>query len=305
MIVFAQIVESGSISQAANHLELSKSVVSQMLANLEEALDVHLLNRTTRRQVLTPAGQTFYKHCREIQTLSEQAWQEARESHQQPRGPVKISAPHALADTVVAPAIGKLVANFGDIEPTLVSDDERVNLYEKGIDLAIRVGEMPSSDYRQRRLGEFHEVLCASPDYTTKHSLIPEHIFDADTPSNNIDYIANIWQGSHATHQCQNNVTGESVKFTLQANRTANSLPAVIALARAGAGLALIPDFIFATYQQKSQLVNILPEYTFSSVPVYAIQSFGHQPPALVKSCISAIREEMTALSNASIGLDG
>ncbi|KEQ11514.1 LysR family transcriptional regulator [Endozoicomonas numazuensis] len=77
------------------------------------------------------------------------------------------------------------------------------------------------------------------------------------------------------------------------------------ALAKAGAGVALIPDFLCAPLQEKSQLVNILPEYTFSSVPVYAIHAFGHQPPVLVKRCISAIKEEITDLSKASRGIDG
>ncbi|MGI9281007.1 MAG: LysR family transcriptional regulator [Endozoicomonas sp.] len=305
MVVFVQIVESGSISQAAKQLNLSKSVVSQMLSSLEEALDVHLLNRTTRRQVLTPAGQTFFKQCKEIQTLSDQAWQETRESQKKPRGPITISAPHALVDTVVAPAVGRLVASCSHIEPTLVTDDERVNLYEKGIDLAIRVGEMPSSDYRQRKLGSFCEILCASPEYTTKNALSPDIILNQDRTRSDVDYIANIWQGHHVLHRCRHNATQDEITFTIHANRMANTLPAVIALAKAGAGLALIPDFLFAPLQEKRQLVNILPEYTFSSVPVYAIHAFGHQPPALVKSCISVIKEEMAGLSKVSKGVDG
>ena len=171
MAIFCKVVDCGSISGAAKELNLSKSVVSQHLKSLEQALGVQLLNRTTRRQVLTPAGRDFYQQCTRVQNISQQAWDDARQAQQQAVGSVSISAPHALIEQVVAPAIGALVAEHGRISPRLNADDQRVNLIGDDIDLAIRVGRMPSSDYMQRKLGQFREVLCASPSYLATKKL--------------------------------------------------------------------------------------------------------------------------------------
>jgi len=93
MSVFAKVVESGSISAAAESLNLSKSVVSQHLKVLEDELGVGLLKRTTRRQTLTPAGKDFFEKCQQMNQLATQAWDNARESQITPKGHIHITAP--------------------------------------------------------------------------------------------------------------------------------------------------------------------------------------------------------------------
>ncbi|MGY0217164.1 LysR family transcriptional regulator [Endozoicomonadaceae bacterium StTr2] len=295
MAIFVRIIDAGSVTAAADSLNLSKSAVSQHLKQLEHQLGVALLNRTTRRQMLTPAGRNFYQRCKAMTDLGREAWDEAREAHEIAAGSIRISAPHALVESIIAPAIGRLVSHHNLIEPKLLVSDARVDLIENDIDLAIRVGAMPSSNYRQQLAGHFEEILCASPDYLRRNNITP-HTIASLAPD--CDYIANHWQGQHITHQGKHRKSGDTLKLLFNATRQANTLPAVIAMACAGAGIAFIPRFLFKPCFDAGKLESVLPEHVFASVPVYAVHTFNNKPTKLVRLAIEAIKEEMDKLDS-------
>lgn len=296
MAVFSRIVECGSISAAAEDLGLSKSVVSQHLKTLEHELGVSLLNRTTRRQVLTASGEAFYEKCLHINTLSHTAWDEAQQQQRTPRGPITISAPHALIRPVIAPAIGQLLGDYGDIQPTLLAQDQRVDLHNDKVDLAIRVGDMADSGYRQRRLGAFRDILCASPHYIQRKQLSERRLLRRPDFSEGCDYIANAWQKGPIQHTCVHQRNGEKATLTFRANRFADALPAVAGLAEADGGIALVPEPLFQTAAKQGRLVNLLENYHFAPVNVHAIHGFSQQPPRLVQLTIDAIQQQMQQL---------
>jgi DNA-binding transcriptional LysR family regulator len=291
MVVFSHIVEAGGVSAAATALRLSKSVISQQLKSLEQELGVSLLNRSTRQQELTPAGQSFYEQCKQVNAIALQAWENARETQQLALGAIRISAPNALMGTIVAPAIGKLVEHQEGITPTLISDDQRVDLIKDKIDLAIRVGEMPSSDYIQRKLWAFKDVLCAAPGYIKRHNITAQLLSNSDTKHPELNYVANSWQGTHIQHTFLHKITKAPLKLAFTANRLCNSLPAVIAMAKAGSGLALIPDFVLNKH--KRDLVAVLPDFESEAVPIFAVYAFASAPPTLVRLSIEAIKHEI------------
>jgi DNA-binding transcriptional LysR family regulator len=317
MMVFSKVVESGSISSAADQLSLSKSVVSQHLQTLERELNVELLKRTTRRQVLTPAGKQFYQQCQQIDLLSQRAWSDARDSQQLPIGSVSISAPHALMDTIVAPAIGALVNEFPQISPYLHTDDTRVHLIQDNIDIAIRIGHSKDSEFKQKRIGQFGDQLCISRRYLEKylknkagapfnHPLSTQSYLDEirENPSlmSQFDYIANSWQGSRVTHQLINQEPisqEQSCNVQFQPTRRANSINGVLALALEGAGLALIPELILSQLNdaQRSEFVVLTTKYTLSRVPVFALHAFSQTTPYIVQLCIDAIQKRMQKIS--------
>ncbi len=294
MLFFTEIVDAGSISGAATRLGISKSVVSQHLKTLELELGLTLLTRNTRRQALTAAGQLFYTRCREMHDVVQQAWQEARDQQQLAVGALRISAPNALIGPIVAPAIGNLVREHTGIQPVLMGNDSRVNLIEDKIDLAIRVGKMPSSEYKQKKIGGFHDVLCASPAYLKQCNISPEAMLTNSLSMQSVDYVANSWQGTHITHLLMHTQTREEVKLSFTANRKCNSLPAVVALARAGCGLAFIPDFVFRPYQQCGDLVPVFPEHVCEYAAIYAVYADKGSPSTLVRMAIDAIRKTLS-----------
>lgn len=283
--IFCQIVEAGGISKAAEALEVSKSVISQHLKALEQELGISLLNRTTRRQTLTPVGKEFYQQCKQINQLTKQAWQQAQAAQEVAKGIVTITAPHALMDSVVAPAIGELLIKHPLIKPVLIADDQRQDLIKNNIDIAVRVGELPDSDYRQVKLGEFRDVLCASQTY------IDKHFSDNAIEWSTINYIANDWQGSHVNHQLTHvQSTNKQLNLSFTPQRRANSLPTVVALAKAGAGIALLPHFIVA---QEPALVKVVADYQLPPNEVFALHAYSSGKPKAVELAIGAINSKM------------
>ncbi|OUS30867.1 hypothetical protein A9Q99_04990 [Gammaproteobacteria bacterium 45_16_T64] len=296
MMVFLRVVDCGSISGAAEQLAISKSVVSQQLSALEKALGVSLLNRTTRTQILTPAGRDFYQQCQKIEKISQQAWNDAQEAQHLPVGPVTITAPHALIESVVAPAIVELLVNHPGIRPTILANDQRINLIDEGVDLAIRVGDMPNSNFKQRLLGRFSEVLCADSRYVKQMNISEAALIDDKELRHQCDYIANAWQGGAIQHRFIHSETGTVGDLSFNATRFADSLPVVIAYLKGASGLAFIPDFLMSTISEEKPLVNLLPNHHSDPVSVYGVHGFGKHLPHVVELCLNAIKKKMDGM---------
>lgn len=282
MAIFADIVDCGSITAAALKLELSKSVVSQHLKALEHELGVSLIKRSTRKHILTEAGSEFYQSCKAVNEITDFAWLKAQESIAMPQGSVKITAPNALMDVVIAPAIGQLLKQYPLLEPELIGGDEHVDLMANNIDLAIRVGPSPASNIRQRRIGEFRDVLCGQPQLLN------------DNPIDDISYIANTWQGKHIHHKLHDEA-GNFVVYEATAQCRANSFYACLALIQGGAGVGLIPQFQFKSLQHS--LVSVYPELQLPINTVYALYPYEKHVPLSVKVCIEAIEKQLNKLT--------
>ncbi|MGF1702587.1 LysR family transcriptional regulator [Photobacterium makurazakiensis] len=297
MAVFAKVVEKGSISAAADALSLSKSVVSQHLKTLENELGIILLVRTTRRQTLTPAGVAFYEKCQQMNQLAQDAWEVAKESQLTPTGTVTITAPHALMSSIVAPAIGELVSVYPAIIPHLIADDGRLDLIEHSIDFAIRVGESPSSSYKQRRLGEFRDVLCASHDYMRRSNTVLGYSNTIAEDLQQLDYVANVWQGKYVVHQLFHSSRKDGLTVVLHPTRFADSLPTALALIESGAGIGIVPEFLFEPLAQEGKLTSVVDGAYLMPTNVYAIHAFQSSMPLLVRLCIDAIEARLATKS--------
>ncbi len=290
MAIFCKIVDAGSISAAAAELDVSKSVISQHLKTLEDSLGVALIKRTTRKQQLTPAGQDFYHNCQQIITLADQAWQQAQETQGLASGPVNISAPHAFIADIIAPAMGKLCSEHPLIRPNIEIEDLKVNTLSKELDFVVRVGKLADSNMIQQKLGSFRDVLCAHPSFLSRHKIS----FTEETGTQqrvNCDYIANHWQGKKPRHNLIHTDSGQQVELTFTATRFSNSLAGVVAMAQSGAGLALIPDFIFTPLYKAGLLAPAFPSYQCILNPVYALHNYGTTLPLAVKLALESIKQ--------------
>ncbi|MAG77707.1 MAG: transcriptional regulator [Colwelliaceae bacterium] len=279
MSVFAHIVHEGSISGAADKLALSKSVVSQHLKSLESELGAVLLKRTTRRQTLTELGKSFYQECQKINTIADQAWEAVSGAQEQVQGVIRITAPNALMDLVVSPIIADLMLRYPKLQPELVSDDECVNLMERNIDLAIRVGHSSDSSLKQRRVGSFRDVLCS------KHAVSKADI-------EHLPYIANQWQGNTVEHVF-NAEQGDTFTLRKQPKCRVNSLHSCLSLIKSGAGIGLIPDFYYENV--KPSVVQLLPDMFLPENPVFALTPFQENPPKSVSLFIDEIRKRLAS----------
>jgi len=276
--IIAQVVETGSVLAAADKLDLSKSVVSQHLKALENELGVVLLKRTTRRQTLTTVGSEFYQSCKDMNQIVDSAWEVAGRYQAEPQGKLKICAPTALMDILVAPAIAELLTLYPKIRPELVSEDLHSNLMDENIDLSIRVGNSPDSNLRQKKIGSFRDVLCISSDKQVDDIM-------------NVPYIANAWQGHEINHQFTAHDKSTFV-YQKQASCSANSFYSCLSLIKSGVGVGIIPDFYLP--QLKNELKNAMPDYKLPSNPIYALTPFTLHTPLAIQELILLLEKSLT-----------
>ena len=296
MSVFAHIVETGSITAAAELLTLSKSVVSQHLKSLETELGIMLLKRTTRKQILTVAGQQFYQQCKTLNQVASDAWNDAQQMKAIPQGRIRITAPNALMETLVTPAIADLLAQYPLLNPELISHDHHLDLISEDIDLAIRVGQSQESGLKQKRIGEFRDVLCGRPEYI------------ASKPWQELAYIGNTWQGHQIRHQFNHHAKYQAVSskaakvkqgdqkmdsfiYNTNSHCISNSFYTCLALIKSASGIGIIPDFHLKNLV--TELHEVFPEHQLPLNTVYALHPFNNQMPLSVKVCLQAITAQL------------
>lgn len=282
MTLFMNIVEANSITKAADKLNLSKSVLSQHLKQLETELAITLLKRTTRRQILTPAGERFYKHCCQMHTLAEQAWNEALQVQNEPFGKLTITAPHALVDEVVVPAITSTFRAYKNVKLHVIADDKRLDLMQQNIDLAIRVGESSNSNYKQKKIGSFRDVLCQAKG--TK------------TPFQEQSYIANHWQEKQIKHRFIDDF-GDQKIVEYEAKHRTSSIYQTISMIESGLGVGIVPDFLLSSRAQLERVdVDLVTNHQYQLPPVniYTLHPYHMAVPMAVAMAQESIESVLS-----------
>ncbi|NOH83154.1 LysR family transcriptional regulator [Vibrio sp. 03-59-1] len=281
MTLFMTIVETGSITKAAEKLDLSKSVISQHLKQLELDLDVPLLKRTTRKQILTASGEHFYRQCCEMHRLAEKAWSDILHQQDSPQGKLTVTAPHALMNSIVIPALSSAFKQYQDVKLNLIAHDGHLDLMQEGIDLAIRVGESKLSNLKQKKIGSVQDVLCVSQDYPTF----------ADSEIEKQPYIANHWQPKQITHKLSNKRSDKTHVLAFTASHQVNTVQNSLALIQNGLGIGILPQLIY--FKQQDRLREVLPNFEMAPSNVYSLHPFHSQIPISVKMAIEAIEAEL------------
>ncbi|WP_425248556.1 LysR family transcriptional regulator [Chelativorans salis] len=165
MRTFVRVAERGSLSAVARELGVGQSTVTRHLQELEEAVGVPLLSRTTRRVTMTDEGSRYYANSVQILRLVEQAGDEARGTRGAPAGTIRISCTAAFGILHVTRLIFAFQDRYPDIQVDLSLTDERIDLVREGVDVALRLGPLIDSSLKLRSLGQSRRLLVAAPDY--------------------------------------------------------------------------------------------------------------------------------------------
>ena len=165
MRVFVAIVDEGSLTAAAGRLDMSLPAVVRLLAALEHDLGVRLLHRTTRRSSPSHEGREYYERCKRVLAEVEQADAAMSARRREPRGRLRVTAPVGYGRLRIAPLVAEYLARYPGVEVDLLLLDRVVDLVEEGMDVAVRIGELPDSSLVARRIGETRRVVCAAPSY--------------------------------------------------------------------------------------------------------------------------------------------
>jgi DNA-binding transcriptional LysR family regulator len=164
-LVFVKVVETGSFISAAKALRLPKTTVSRKVQDLETRLGAQLLHRTTRKLGLTEAGNVYFEHCQRIARELDEAESAVGQLQSGPRGWLRITAPYSLGTTWIAPLLGEFQARHPEVRVEMVLNNDKLDLIEKEIDVALRIGHLPDSNLVARKLAVLHTSVYASPSY--------------------------------------------------------------------------------------------------------------------------------------------
>jgi DNA-binding transcriptional LysR family regulator len=173
-LVFVKVAELGSFVAAARALRLPKTTVSRKVQELEMRLGAQLLHRTTRKLGLTEAGNIYFEHCRSIARDLDEAESAVSQLQDGPRGWLRFTAPYSAGVIWIAPLLGEFRARHPDVRVEMLLTNEKLDLIDKEIDIALRVGPLSDSNLVARRLGQFRTHVFASTQYLERNGE-PQH----------------------------------------------------------------------------------------------------------------------------------
>ncbi|WBM49549.1 LysR family transcriptional regulator [Pseudomonas putida] len=169
MQVFVAVGEQRSFAAAARLLDISPAAVTRAISALESHLGVQLLERSTRHLRLTETGQSHLENCRPILENVRQANEAVANANAEPSGNLSVTAPTMFGKSLVMPCVFAFMATYPKVDVSAFFKDRLVNLLDEGIDVAVRIGDLPDSGMKALRVGSTRKVLCASPDYLAHH----------------------------------------------------------------------------------------------------------------------------------------
>lgn len=274
MRVFVTVVDLGSQSAAADHLDLSRPVVSRYLAELEDWVGARLLHRTTRKLSLSAAGSETLPRCRQMLELCGDMQAAVSEPDDTPRGLLRLSVSTSFGQSQLAEAIADYVKRFPLVTVDLQMLDRTVNLVDERIDLAIRMSNDVDPSLIARRLTVCRSVVCASPAYLLEH---PRPLKVEDLARHNC--LTHSYFGKGLWHFEED---GEHVAVPVNGNITSNEASTLLRVTLSGVGVSMLPSYQAGDYIRRGELVRLLPEAEPRQLNIYAVYaSRKHMPSAL------------------------
>ena len=292
LLLFAQIVRSGSLSAAAASLGLGRSAVSKRLLALETNVGSRLLQRTTRKMSLTEVGEEILLQAHKIESALN-AVTTISDNHQvEHSGKIKVSCPTGIGRKLVVPLLKPFIEKYPNISINLQLDYCFVDLIKDKVDVSIRVGHLADSSLVTRRLGDFKWVICASPEYLATHDAL---VTPSDLKKHNCLIYQNP-QTSVYSWQFQG-VNGKEEGVAVKGNLSVNDAHSLVKAAVDGNGVLLIDHVVSSDALATGKLVQVLPNYRpIGGLPIYVVYPAKEFVPARVRAFINFVMSEMKPL---------
>ncbi|CUH52128.1 LysR family transcriptional regulator [Shimia marina] len=285
MRAFALVAQNASFTQAAERLGKSARLVSKYVADLEEALGVQLLNRTTRSVVLTDAGATYLAMCEPLLDGFDEMEEVIRRTQKSLSGVIRVSAPTGFGASRLAPSLAEFGLKHPEVEIDLSLSDRRVSIVEEGFDLAVRIGPMRDSALKVRQLGKMPLIVCASPAYLERQG-------QPETPRALTAHECILHGGLREPNSWTFKLDGEDVAVPIAGRFHANAPAASAQLARAGAGIARCPAYTISEALRSGALVELFAENRVTPYVVAALFPQNRRLTTRVRALIDHLAQD-------------
>jgi DNA-binding transcriptional LysR family regulator len=280
-------VDGGSLSAASRALNTPLPTVSRRVSDLEAHLGAQLLVRTSRKLILTEAGEAFVAVARRLLDDLDDAERAASGEYRAPRGELLVTAPIMFGKLHVAPIIHDFLAAYPDVTVRLVLSDQVIDLVESHVDVAVRIGRLPDSDLIVRQVGHVRWLLCASPNYLAGRGepRAPEALADHDCVAFEGLQIYRAWPVGVGP-------TARSV--VIRPRFSVNTADAVIEAAAAGVGIARVMSYQAAVAISERRVTRVLKAFPADPIPVNLVHRRQRIQPLKSRAFLDFIVPRLT-----------
>ena len=288
---FSTLSSAGSLSAAARELGLTPAAVSKRLTQMEQRAGVPLVNRTTRRMMLTPEGELYLERARRILDEIDELAQLLGSAKKNPKGLLRVNATLGFGRSHVGPAISRFVGRYPQVAVQLQLSVTPPPLTEDAFDVCIRFGEPPDTRVVARRLAANRRLLVAAPAYIARHGM----------PANARELCRHncigIRQGDEAYGVWRltsgRGASRKTETVRIHGNLTTNDGEIAVKWALEGHGILMRAEWDISDYLEDGQLVAVLPEYETPNADIYAVYSPRHQMSTRIRAFVDFIAAEL------------
>lgn len=287
MITFVKAADVGSFAEASRQLNASPAAVTRAIANLEHSIGARLFVRTTRTIKLTEAGTRYLDDCRRILHDIGEAEAVAAGAFATPHGLLSVTASALFGQLYVLPVLIEYLSIYPGVRGRTLFVDRITNIIDEGIDIAIRIGNLPDSSFSAVRVGTVRRLVCGSPDYFNRHG-IPK--VPADLVSHRIIAATPAWASPEWRFG-----RDEIATVTLAPALNCNTNDAAISAAIAGFGLTRVLSYQIGPDLIEGRLQTVLSDWEEAPLPVHVVFADGRRASAKVRTFVDLAVDRLRA----------
>jgi DNA-binding transcriptional LysR family regulator len=286
--VFVAVVDTNGFAGAARKLNISPPAVTRAINELETQLGLRLLTRTTRVVRVTDAGARYAQDCRRILAELEEADESVRGMHGAPRGQLTLTAPALFGAKFVTPIVTEYLQRYPEVSATCLFLDRVVNMLDEGVEVAVRIGELPDSSMQAVRVGSVRRMICAAPAYLKKHGM-------PRTPDDLADHSIVSASGVTPTPEWRLEKNGAPHIVKLEPRMTTTTNDSAMAAAVDGFGLTRHLSYQVAEHLRDGKLKTVLSEFEPAPLPVHVLHREGRHASQRVRAFLDLAIERLRA----------
>ena len=284
--IFVTVVDTCGFAGAARKLGISPPVVTRAINDLEAHLGVRLLTRTTRVVRVTEAGASYADDCRVIMAQLTEADAAAGGLHAAPRGRLTVTAPVGFGAMYVTPVVTEYLSRHADVNVSCWFVDRVVNMLDEGVDIGVRIGELPDSSMQAIRVGKMRLLVCATPEYLDKHG-------EPKSPEDLHSHVVIAASGVTSTSEWRISTKGAPGVVKLHPRLIATTADSAIAAALTGFGLTNVLAYKVDTHLREGRLKTVLSDFEPPALPVHVLHREGRHASQKARTFIDLAVERL------------
>jgi DNA-binding transcriptional LysR family regulator len=286
MTVYVAVAEEQGFAAGARRLGMSPPAVTRAIAALEERLGVRLLDRTTRHVRVTDAGQRYLDDARRIIAEVDEADDAVAGINAAPRGHLTVTAPMLFGRIYVMPGVVDYLQRYPGMEVSTVFVDRVTNLLEEGIDVGVRIGELPDSSMRAIAVGQVRRMIVAAPSYLAAHGA-------PRTPQDLARHTIVSSSGSSVPPDWRFYKDGDTQSLRVKPRLSVNNNDSAIEAVRSGFGIARLLSYQAAALLDAGELVEVLQDHAVPAVPIHIVHRDSRQGSTRIRSFVDLLAERL------------